>query len=340
MAECGRRWRSRSAPSRSGVADALQAARERWHKSADLNAVRTDLHRPDPGRGRRRVAGRTVRCSFWPRAARCRTTSGNERAVRAPSCAPRWNLKPPSCRLASTAYADGRPRPARRQRRSLPNTPAAWARAADRPGKGGSAAEPGARGGGTRAWFPCLKASEPLPSGRMLRLAAAASRSAALSARLELYPRGMAPLTALRLSLGALAGPDRLPEDRPPRPRAGPLPRGRGASRPAGTRCTARRGRRRPRMARPRPMTCAGYYSRTVSDTGSGTLAVLRYPTTAPRARADAGGARCAGAGGEDRPCRPHRRLPGARPSSRAGPPTPRPNCCAAFRAKSSAWNA
>ncbi len=28
---------------RSGVADALQAARERWHKSADLNAVRSDL---------------------------------------------------------------------------------------------------------------------------------------------------------------------------------------------------------------------------------------------------------------------------------------------------------
>ena len=49
-----------------------------------------------------------------------------------------------------------------------------------------------------------------LPPGRRLRLAVAASTSAALSARQELYPRGMPALTALRLSLGALAGPDKL----------------------------------------------------------------------------------------------------------------------------------
>ena len=46
---------------RSGVADALQAARERWHKSADLNAVRTDLRRDDPGRRRRRIGPRSWR---------------------------------------------------------------------------------------------------------------------------------------------------------------------------------------------------------------------------------------------------------------------------------------
>ena len=46
----------------------------------------------------------------------------------------------------------------------------------------------------------------PLPPGRLLRLAASASRSAALSSRQELYPRGMAPLQALRQSLGALLG--------------------------------------------------------------------------------------------------------------------------------------
>jgi hypothetical protein len=38
---------------------------------------------------------------------------------------------------------------------------------------------------------PVAEGVGPLPQGRMLRLAAAASSHAALSARLELYPRGM-----------------------------------------------------------------------------------------------------------------------------------------------------
>jgi len=41
---------------------------------------------------------------------------------------------------------------------------------------------------------------------RLLRLATSASRQAALSSRQEIYPRGMAPLPALRQSLGALVG--------------------------------------------------------------------------------------------------------------------------------------
>ena len=52
-----------------------------------------------------------------------------------------------------------------------------------------------------------------LPPGRTLRLAAAASKSASLSARAELYPKGMSPATALRLSLGSLAGPRLLSEE-------------------------------------------------------------------------------------------------------------------------------
>jgi len=47
---------------------------------------------------------------------------------------------------------------------------------------------------------------------RLLRLAVATSRTAALSARFEIYPRSMAPLEALRLSLGSLAGAQRLTE--------------------------------------------------------------------------------------------------------------------------------
>lgn len=45
---------------------------------------------------------------------------------------------------------------------------------------------------------------------RLLRLAASASRTAALSSRQEIYPRGMAPLQALRQSLGALVGAPQL----------------------------------------------------------------------------------------------------------------------------------
>ena len=47
----------------------------------------------------------------------------------------------------------------------------------------------------------------PLSTQRLLRLATAASQGAALSSRLEIYPRGMAASQAVKLSLGALAGP-------------------------------------------------------------------------------------------------------------------------------------
>lgn len=47
---------------------------------------------------------------------------------------------------------------------------------------------------------------QPFGNERLLRLAAAMSRSAAVSSRQELYPRGMAAERALRLGLGALAG--------------------------------------------------------------------------------------------------------------------------------------
>ncbi|WP_295442655.1 BREX system serine/threonine kinase PglW [uncultured Thiodictyon sp.] len=47
----------------------------------------------------------------------------------------------------------------------------------------------------------------PLSVQRLLRLATAASRTAALSSRQEVYPQGMPALRAMRLSLGALTGP-------------------------------------------------------------------------------------------------------------------------------------
>jgi hypothetical protein len=51
------------------------------------------------------------------------------------------------------------------------------------------------------------------PASRLLPLAAAASEAAALSSRLELYPRRMDPSRALKLALGALAGARTLTPD-------------------------------------------------------------------------------------------------------------------------------
>ena len=70
----------------------------------------------------------------------------------------------------------------------------------------------------------------PLAPNRLLALAAAVSQNAALSSRLELYPRGMAAERVLRLALGALAGARNLtPEEVRRRvagryPEAAPLP--------------------------------------------------------------------------------------------------------------------
>jgi serine/threonine protein kinase len=60
-----------------------------------------------------------------------------------------------------------------------------------------------------------VQAPEGVPTllpQRLLRLAAAASKNAALSSRSEIYPVGMSALQAIRQSLGALSGPQRLTE--------------------------------------------------------------------------------------------------------------------------------
>lgn len=64
---------------------------------------------------------------------------------------------------------------------------------------------------------PADRSGQPaarLPATRLLRLAASASRHAALSSRQELYPRGMPALQALRQSVGALANVPMLKPDR------------------------------------------------------------------------------------------------------------------------------
>jgi hypothetical protein len=102
-----------------------------------------------------------------------------------------------------------------------------------------------------------------------------------MSARGELYPRGMPPVTALRLALGTIAGTEMLREEDirarvhgrfpeasllPPRPELDLLLQEVNAD----------------RVWREPPGGEAGYYSPMVSDTTTGTIAINRHPTYAP----------------------------------------------------------
>jgi serine/threonine protein kinase len=263
---------------RSGVADALQAGRDRWHKSADLNTVRSDLD------GLIQAAGGVAsvdELALQLLAARGsvqedeRERGRRARAVLRAAVELEASVSP--TRFA--AYAEGSPvllaiGP------ELVEYARRLGRAADALAKEDPLPSPG-RVEDELGLVPVPDGIGAMPPGRLLRLAATASTGAALSARLELYPRSLSALTALRLSLGALAGPDNLPEAdlrarvRGRFPEAELLPR-----RPALDALLEQAGANR--EWRSPSDGDAGFYSRTMSDTGSGTLAVLRYPTTAP----------------------------------------------------------
>ena len=67
------------------------------------------------------------------------------------------------------------------------------------------------RSGSSRNFTKCAQPQQPhgcqpFSNERLLNLAAAMSKTAAVSSRQELYPRGMAAERALRLGIGALSG--------------------------------------------------------------------------------------------------------------------------------------
>jgi len=263
---------------RSRVAEVLQAARDRWHKSADLNAVRGDIDGLIHSSGG--VASLDELATQLVAARGCTRDDQRERKRRAYAVLrAAVELEASVAPIRFEAHAETGPV-------LIATTPghAEYARrlgrAADALVKEDPLPSPG-RVTDELGLVPVPDGVGPLPPGRALRLAAAASSNAALSARLELYPRGMPALNALRLSLGALAGADRLTEDElrarvrgrfpdaadlPSRPELDGLLDEAGAEREWRTDADGK----------------SGYKSRTVADTGSGTVAVLRYPTTAP----------------------------------------------------------
>jgi serine/threonine protein kinase len=271
---------------RSAVAGALEAARHRWHKSADLNAVRVEIDAlltatggvvsvdelaaqllasrgsvEDDERQRCRLARATIRAAVELEATVSPTRFA---AYEAEGCPP-----------LVAAFAE-----AAEYARRLARTADALAAEDPLPSPGRVEEELGL--------VPVPDGAGPLAADRCLRLAVAASKAAALSARGELYWRGMLPLTALRLSLGALAGAEVLREDeirarvRGRFPQASPLP-------PRPDLDTLLEETGADRAWREPPGGEAGYYARTISDTGSGSATPIRHPTFAPAPEVTAG---------------------------------------------------
>ena len=271
---------ARVGTARSAVADALEAARDRWHKSADLNAVRAEIDALLIRLAALRQSMSLLHnCS--PPGDQLKTTSDSGRCARGPRSALRSNWKPP-CRpsvLPHTSILRGaRPSsPYQPRQRSMPagshELRELLAKEDPLPNPGRVEEELGL--------VPVPEGASQLAADRRLRLAVAASKGAALSVRGELYPRGMPALVALRLSLGALAGADVLREDEirarvlgrfpessllPPRPHLDAILQEANAG----------------RIWREPPGGEAGYYARTISDTGTGTVAIVRSPTQSP----------------------------------------------------------
>jgi hypothetical protein len=262
-----------AAVARSAVAEALDRARERWHKSREINEVRAELGALLQADGGVASADELASQLLAARGSveedeslRARLALAVLRAaveLEASVARPRFgaNLEAtPTLIAASPELADYARRLGGEADRLAAEDPL--------PGPG--------RAEEQLARVPTPEAGPPLPHGRLLRLAAAASAGAALSARLELYPRGMAAETALRLSLGALAGPERLTEKElrervqgrfpaaaalPLRPELDPLLEQAGAE---------------------RVWRDDGYYPRALPGSETGTAELIRYGTLQP----------------------------------------------------------
>jgi|HubBroStandDraft_1064217.scaffolds.fasta_scaffold00063_36 serine/threonine protein kinase len=263
---------------RSAVADVLEAARTRWKKHSDLDAVGSDIADLLSAQGGVASVAELATHLLAARGSVEEDAHERGRIARAVLRAA-VELEAATEEPRFAAYADAVPvliadRAERAEfGRRLGRTADALVREDPLPGLARVEEELGL--------VPVPEGIEGLPPARLLRLAAAASEQAVLSARLELYPRGMAPLAALRLSLGALAGVDALKEKdlrervRGRFPEAGDLP-----GRPELDALLAEAGAERDWQ--PTGEAGPAYYSREFSTAGTGSLTSLRHPTFAP----------------------------------------------------------
>jgi hypothetical protein len=210
---------------RSAVADAIEAARERWHRNPELTAVRSEIDMLLAAAGgvasvdelaAQLLAGRgSVEDDERQRSRRARAI------IRA---AVELEAAVSPTRFAAHADAEGRP-PLIAQSAEAAEYARRLARCADSLAAEDPLPSPG-RVEEELGVVPVPDGAGPLAADRRLRLAVSASKSAAMSARGELYPRGMPPVTALRLALGTIAGTEMLREEdiRPAYAAASPKP--------------------------------------------------------------------------------------------------------------------
>ena len=206
-------------PSQTDIADALHvtrarvgqvvtADRNRWSKDPLITAFRHELceqiqrlggvvtipetHRPDdPAAARRQHARNSADSSGWPRRWHGRRSR------------PKTRWRSPGSRSAGSPGRSSSP-----ARRNWRPTPRSSGQVADQPGGADPLPPP------LRVFQELYEVQQPQqPHGcqpfsneRLLKLAAAMSKTAAVSSRQELYPRGMAAERALRLGIGALSG--------------------------------------------------------------------------------------------------------------------------------------
>ena len=197
---------------RSKVAEVLGKARDRWHKSRELNELRTELVSLLASAGGVATADELAALLLAARGSVEDSEAYRGRLARAVLRAAIELEASASDRARFAAYADRTDAPILvAQSPELAAYAVAVSAIADRMAHEDPLPSPGRVEEELGLVVPPDDAV--LPPGRALRLAAAASAGASLSARAELYPKGLAPETALRLSLGSLAGPRLLPED-------------------------------------------------------------------------------------------------------------------------------
>ena len=268
--------------SRGAVAEALEAARTRWHKSADLNAVRSEINVLIERAGGvatvdelavQLLASRgSVREEDKERMRRARATIRAAIELEASVSPTRFASYAEAGAEALAVLVAASPESAEYARR--------LGRAADKLAAETPLPTPG-RVDEELGIVPVPQGAEALTTERRLRLAIAASGRAALSARGELYPRGMKALGALKLALGTLANIRALTETelrarvRGRFPDAEDLPTCPGLDallEEAGAEVEWRTG----------GPDGDGYYSRSIVDSGTGTAAYIRHATFAP----------------------------------------------------------
>ena len=193
---------------RSVIADALTQARERWHRARDLNDLRTDLRALLDTMG-----GVATLAEMTTLLLTTRGTIETDPADR--TCIARAVMRA-AVELEAAAMDDPRfvaDTDAAPVLIAISAEHAIYARLLGMQADAmAPATPPPSPAAVDEALDTVARPDSPVqPIGqRRLRLAVAASTSAALSAQSELYPRNLPPIDALTRSLGALSGPQKL----------------------------------------------------------------------------------------------------------------------------------